>query len=77
MVIRDSLGHTQTDAAPFPTPGTADTARSTRLYCNGNGHFKSYGNCTKPLTNPAFAARALLTACMPTLPLSDPLRYIV
>ncbi|MFS0754171.1 hypothetical protein ABC383_05680 [Noviherbaspirillum sp. 1P10PC] len=35
---------TQTDAAPFPAPGTADTARSTGLHFNGNGHFKSNGN---------------------------------
>ncbi|MFS0753327.1 hypothetical protein ABC383_01330 [Noviherbaspirillum sp. 1P10PC] len=40
----------QTDAAPFPAPGTADTARSTGLHChfksngNGNGNFKSNGN---------------------------------
>ena len=32
----------QTDAAPFPAPGTADTARSTGLHCNG--HFKSHYN---------------------------------
>ena len=34
----------QTDAAPFPAPGTADTARSTGLHCNCNGHCKSNGN---------------------------------
>ncbi len=28
----------QTDAAPFPAPGTADTARSTGFHCNGNGN---------------------------------------
>ena len=32
----------QTDAAPFPAPGIADTARSTGLHCNG--HFKSNRN---------------------------------
>ncbi|MFS0753510.1 hypothetical protein ABC383_02275 [Noviherbaspirillum sp. 1P10PC] len=51
---------TQTDAAPFPAPGTADTARSTGFHChfksngnyNGNGNFKnnlnrrSNCNCT-------------------------------
>ena len=38
----------QTDAAPFPAPGTADTARSTGFHChfksNGKGHFKTNGN---------------------------------
>jgi len=35
---------TQTDAAPFPAPGTADTARSTRLHCNCNGDCNGNGN---------------------------------
>src|SRR5690242_1992084 len=43
---------TQTDAAPFPAPGTADTARSTGLHCNcnrnrngnSNGNFNGNGN---------------------------------
>ena len=41
------LRSTQTDAAPFPAPGTADTARSTGFHCNGHfkGNFKSNGNC--------------------------------
>nr|WP_217344793.1 hypothetical protein [Noviherbaspirillum sp. L7-7A]MBV0878977.1 hypothetical protein [Noviherbaspirillum sp. L7-7A] len=34
-----TLRFAQTDAAPFPAPGTADTARSTGIHCNG--HFKS------------------------------------
>ena len=34
----------QTDAAPFPAPGTADTAGLTGLHGNGYGHFKSNVN---------------------------------
>ena len=41
------LRYTQTDAAPFPAPGTADTAHSTGFHChfknNGNGHCNCLG----------------------------------
>jgi len=35
----------QTDAAPFPAPGTADTARSTGFHGNGNGHCNGHCHC--------------------------------